>query len=122
MHKSVSVDSDVGKIHLKQMMRMMMIIMLTPIMVLFPPLEACDRMVTGLHLTSYLAPGARATAAGVHAVVAYGVLEKQQSREMRKHKRSNAALTDVFHYLNGSINFSLINNFINYFKLHTYYY
>lgn len=49
-------------------------------------------MVTGLHLTSYLAPGAGATAAGVHTVIAYGVLVKQQGREVRKLKRSSAAL------------------------------
>lgn len=78
---------------------MMMMIML------FISLESCDRMVTGLHLTSYLAPGAWATAAGVHTVIAQGVLLKQQ---------------DII--ISGSANFLLLSDFTHYFILHMHYY
>lgn len=69
--------------------------MMMMMLMLLPSLEACDRMVTGFHLTSYLAPRARATAASVHTVIAYGVLVKQQGKGKRKYKHLNKTLTEI---------------------------
>lgn len=46
-------------------------------------------MITGLHLTSDLAPGAGATAAGVHTVVTYGVLNAIGASGGHPHSHGN---------------------------------